>query len=733
MADEVERLILGPFKEIVEKANLAIANAEGAEEDVAASMLKAAQSLAKEGERALKRIEPLCAKNHEQYGTNFVDAVKEHGKYQCMPDRESLCILNARTLPDEIAQYRAEIEDLLWDFDDFLEADEFDADKFDDLQKTSRKAAPRLMDILKRMKLVEQETPSLQSPAIPSFENPFSISKNSIGPGEEPHVIVQPAAISPNDRSMNEVEQQLSLMMRPQPVPTGGIQTPGSASDLDRSNSHRSGISTHSEPPPPPPSANPWQVGQPPPTFAPDSQMEDDSIPERRPVVSADDSPTLPAGVPAIPPRARQGHSRHQSQRSNGIYDSMQRDDGTAPIFLPEAAQPVSSPIDKESRYGNDTLKLPTSPQSQYEYHGNRPPSYATVAPRYRHERPMTARSDMSTLTALVPPPLGPLPPQPRSRSTSFRDQPQPSRVPEQQQPQQQQVEPGLERAGTPGQRQDDPGIIPVETETHEENGPMPSRKPDCQIGPHSSFYQLKGFCKGAEEAVGGGLGFRKIKRPVGPTHSVCHATASARSRPPSYGHRHGDQKADPRHPAKPPDRNPVLEYAVGARIVGIEFPPRYEGKWAIGWHDGVRGAFESDTVKLEPPPRSEVRMQGTSNMQAVARWKFRQTGGEGNWLKFNKGDVIENIGWAYTDHWCWSGTSSKHWGIFPQTHIDPTSIQELPPGGTAAVVRDSNSIASAENKGIIGSFFTNWKTTSDRKFFSRAGNDPSGPRLVID
>ncbi|KAK8051229.1 hypothetical protein PG993_002614 [Apiospora rasikravindrae] len=941
MADEVERLILAPFKEIVEKANVAIANAEGADEDVAASMLKAAQSLAKEGERALKKIEPLCAKNHEQYGTNFIDAVKEH---------------------DEIAQYRAELEDMLWDFDDFVEADEFDADKFDELQKSSRKAAPRLMDILKRMKLVEQETPSLQSPAIPSFDNPFSLNRGPLGPGEEPQVIVQPAAISPNDRSMDEVEQQLSLMMRPQPVLTGGIQTPGSASDLDRSNSHRSDISTHSEPPPPPPPANPWQVGQPPPTFASDGQMEDDSIPERRPVVSADDSPTLPAGVPAIPPRAQHGHRRHQSQRSNGNHNSMKRDDETVQMFLPEAAQSVSSPVDAESGYGqimpmrsasiaghriransagqgvpgrneasrasqsstsstwssrppsvnsvhyinqhskteqlppritslaepkghtmrqpsadsisssifdcvpyedlpspgNDTLKLPTSPHSHYEYHGNRPPSYATVAPKYRHERPMTARSDMSTLTALVPPPLGPLPPEPRSRSRSFRDQPQPSRMPEQQ-PQQQQVEPGLERARTPGQRQDDPGIIPVDTETHEETGPWPARKPDCNIGPHSSFYQLKGFCKGAEEAVGGGLGFKKIKRPVGGfstmivakcTHCLYEldyksveqdlkndSTGNYTSNSVGFrlrvlqkshlSNRHIDdqfyacifcirlgrtlEESDStvffnqkqlfahmaRHPRplpvvsgftvvegdeipphlkdnfdlwfsspptasvmpplapevgrlptavatetrklthgilrSPPDRAPVLEYAVGARIVGIEFPPRYEGKWAIGWHDGVRGAFESDTVKLEPPPRSEVRMQGTSNMQATARWKFRQTGGEGNWLKFNKGDVIENIGWAYTDHWCWSGTSSKHWGIFPQTHIDPNSIQELSSGGGVGAARDSNSIESAENKSIMSSLFSMRKTTSDRKFFSRAGNDPSGPRLVID
>ncbi|KAK8090966.1 hypothetical protein PG994_000471 [Apiospora phragmitis] len=333
MADEVERLILAPFNEIVEKANVAIANAEGADEDVAASMLKAAQSLAKEGERALKRIEPLCDNNYEQYGTNFVDAVKEH---------------------DEIAQYRAELEDLLWDFDDYVEADEFDADKFDELQKTSRKAAPRLMDILKRMKLVEPATPALRSPTSPSFEDPFSLNGSSLAPGEEPQLIVQPSPISPNDRSMDEVEQQLSLMMRPQTVPAGNTRTLGSASDLDRSSSHRSDISTTtSEPPPPPPSANPWQVGQPPPTFASDGQMEDDSILERRPEVSAVDSPTLPVAVPAIPPRAqRQSHHRHQSHCSNENHDGVQRDEVTAQRLLASAAQPLSSPVDTESGYG---------------------------------------------------------------------------------------------------------------------------------------------------------------------------------------------------------------------------------------------------------------------------------------------------------------------------------------------------------------------------------------------
>jgi CRISPR/Cas system CSM-associated protein Csm2 small subunit len=80
MAEEVERLVVTPFREILEKANIAVENAKDADEDVAATMLKAAQSLAKEGERAMRRIEPLCKKNYDEYGSSFVDKIKEDGK-----------------------------------------------------------------------------------------------------------------------------------------------------------------------------------------------------------------------------------------------------------------------------------------------------------------------------------------------------------------------------------------------------------------------------------------------------------------------------------------------------------------------------------------------------------------------------------------------------------------------------------------------------------------------------
>ncbi len=115
-----------------------------------------------------------------------------------------------------------------------------------------------------------------------------------------------------------------------------------------------------------------------------------------------------------------------------------------------------------------------------------------------------------------------------------------------------------------------------------------------------------------------------------------------------------------------PPDRQPVLHFAIGAKIVGIEFPPKYEGKWAIGWHDGVRAAFETDAVQLEAPPKAEVRMQATSSVQAVARWKWNQKGDD-RWLKFDKGDVIRNISCELPDRHHFSfGPSSP----FTSIHI---------------------------------------------------------------
>lgn len=76
--DGVTDLVIAPFSEMVEKGNAAIENAGDNE-----AMRKAAINLVKDGEKALKRIEPLCQKHVDEFGMNFVNAIKENGKHMC--------------------------------------------------------------------------------------------------------------------------------------------------------------------------------------------------------------------------------------------------------------------------------------------------------------------------------------------------------------------------------------------------------------------------------------------------------------------------------------------------------------------------------------------------------------------------------------------------------------------------------------------------------------------------
>lgn len=82
MGIDDEVLILGPFKEVIERGKEAVANAGGAgDEDVEHSklMLKAAQGVVREGERALKRLQPLWDSQVEKYGEAFKTGVSQNG------------------------------------------------------------------------------------------------------------------------------------------------------------------------------------------------------------------------------------------------------------------------------------------------------------------------------------------------------------------------------------------------------------------------------------------------------------------------------------------------------------------------------------------------------------------------------------------------------------------------------------------------------------------------------
>lgn len=96
------------------------------------------------------------------------------------------------------------------------------------------------------------------------------------------------------------------------------------------------------------------------------------------------------------------------------------------------------------------------------------------------------------------------------------------------------------------------------------------------------------------------------------------------------------------------PDRETrPLQFFSGGRIIGVTFPPQWDGKWCSGWHDGTFGAFPAKVVKLELPRRKGMpapeKME--SRRSGLARWKFKpKAGGNGGWLDFDKGDSITNL-----------------------------------------------------------------------------------------
>lgn len=85
MGVDAEELIIRPFKEVVERGADAVANAEAAagaehvDPDLSERMLKVARGVMREGERALKKIQPIWDGQVERYGDTFKEAMMDQG------------------------------------------------------------------------------------------------------------------------------------------------------------------------------------------------------------------------------------------------------------------------------------------------------------------------------------------------------------------------------------------------------------------------------------------------------------------------------------------------------------------------------------------------------------------------------------------------------------------------------------------------------------------------------
>ena len=88
-----------------------------------------------------------------------------------------------------------------------------------------------------------------------------------------------------------------------------------------------------------------------------------------------------------------------------------------------------------------------------------------------------------------------------------------------------------------------------------------------------------------------------------------------------------------------------IVQFFSGSRILGVEFPENWKGKWCMGWHEGVRGSFPASLISLEPPEYPpEI---GNTGLVATTRWTwdkrdFKDT--SAGWLSFGLYETIYNI-----------------------------------------------------------------------------------------
>ncbi|KAJ0115862.1 hypothetical protein J7T55_004031 [Diaporthe amygdali] len=140
----------------------------------------------------------------------------------------------------------------------------------------------------------------------------------------------------------------------------------------------------------------------------------------------------------------------------------------------------------------------------------------------------------------------------------------------------------------------------------------------------------------------------------------------------------------------KPDGKNSdsLLQFFEGSRIVGVEYPGKYAGKWCTGWHDGTWGYFPAKSIELEKPKPGRLDAPpllhgiGASGVVVVAKWKFDPgAAAKEGWLGFDKGEKLTNVGWpvdAGKEAWCWSGSTSKgKFGVFPRSHVDESSLRD--------------------------------------------------------
>lgn len=368
-----------------------------------------------------------------------------------------------------------------------MEADRFDAHRFSELYALSRKAAPRILHIITRMKLVPPQFQDSTTSSVAESISPYTESPLPYPEGPEADGQIHDALrhVAKLDTTLEETPAEtFAVLPYPEEEYTPPPAIPGpwprtfytSREGLGRT-AQRLGTTISSS----------------------GSTPGSDVYPGRN---LSQSSGQNGLSFPAVPPQSPARLSN--TQYSNGRL-------GPQPDFAAASARhrgtesipAAPSGLSTRASTGSSTIISSQSSVSDYR-RGER--SYVDIVSPVSTVDRDSVSSERNGQPLQVPPLF--------ARVTS--------------------ESPGLPVGGSlrmlANTRQDVPdGLIPVDDETTEFAPPVRPPPPipeDCSIMLNSSFYHFKGFCPGSMEIIQGGLGVRRIKKQVSPV-PTCNASQS--------------------------------------------------------------------------------------------------------------------------------------------------------------------------------------------------------------
>lgn len=398
---------------------------------------------------------------------------------------------------EEIASHREELENLLWELDEYLEVDDFDEAKFSELRSASRNAAVKISSIIVRMRL---ESPVMNHLPI----------HNVLSPPSSPHT---PQVLPyPIDTASQPQTPQPNQMPNPATGVEVATQNLSLLHDQDRGFTEDPAVmpAVPFAPPPPPPAFDPWETTRAPSTDT--AAVTESPAIRRSPVADIVSPMRLSTSGPRISPFEEHYHRRGTVP---GHYSD--RDSGSSQGRRFSTAQHIS-PTNNHSAGGwwSPKIRQDSIAEEALRHRDGLGVAYSPNDVGADHERNVSVDSRLSNNenNDISPPPFlirtnsQESLVDPQLRGAIIRDQPAVHLTPAQET-----VTTAITPLASGYVLDDDP--IPVEQSSAPINPTAPLPPKSCIVGQGSSFHLLHGFCPGGKEVINGRIGVKNIRRPV--------------------------------------------------------------------------------------------------------------------------------------------------------------------------------------------------------------------------